>query len=133
MASDYRPSVELVRIPTAPTGESVRERKSCKPPGYCTVGTRSVLETAVGNRSSVGGTITDIIHTKVLQISTLRAVRSMRAVDVGDTLREVLRTSGAVEVTRKRSLMAGSFKMKLFPTAACRLFKHLSSTSFCRD
>jgi hypothetical protein len=108
MASDYRPSVELVRITTAyRPRESDRVPKSCKPPGYCTVGTRSVLETAVGNRSSVGGTVTDIIHTKVLQISTLRAVRSMRAVDVGDTLREVLRTSGAVEVTRKRSLMGG--------------------------
>jgi hypothetical protein len=41
---------------------------------------RSVLETAVGNRSSAGGTITAINRTKVLQISTLRTVRSMRAI-----------------------------------------------------
>jgi hypothetical protein len=101
MASDHRPSVELVRITTAPTA---RVRSSTKE-----LQTAGLLHGryAVGNRSSVGGTITDIIHTKVLQISTLRAVRSMRAVDVGDTLREVLRISGAVEVTRKRSLMGG--------------------------
>jgi hypothetical protein len=57
--------------------------KCCKPPGYCTVGTRSVHETAVGNRSSAGGTVTAIIRTKVLQISTLQAVRSVRAIHCG--------------------------------------------------
>jgi hypothetical protein len=45
--------------------------------------------------------------------------------DAGDTLRGVLRISGAVEETHKLSPMAGSFRMKLFPTAACHLFKHL--------
>jgi hypothetical protein len=43
------------------------------------------------------------------------------AVDAGDTLRGVLRISGAVEVTHKRSLMAGLFRMKLFPTASLSL------------
>jgi hypothetical protein len=60
--------------------ESNRRRKTCKPPGYCKTGTRSVHKTAVGNRSSAGGTITAIIHTKVLQIYTLLAVRALRSV-----------------------------------------------------
>jgi hypothetical protein len=55
------------------------------------------------------------------------------AVDAGGTLRGVLPISGAVEETHKRSLMAGSFRMKLFPSAASRLFKLLSSTSLCQD
>jgi hypothetical protein len=56
-----------------------------------------------------------------------------KTVDAGDTLRGVLRISGALEETHKRSLLAGSFRMKLFPSAACRLFKHISSTPLCRD
>jgi hypothetical protein len=63
----YRPSRYRPHRPQ----ESDRERKSCKPPGYCKVGMWSVLMTAVGNRSSVGGTITAIIRNKSLQIARL--------------------------------------------------------------
>jgi hypothetical protein len=71
--------------------ESDGERKSCKLPGYCTVSTQSVHKTAVGNRSSAGGTITAIIHAKVLQISTLRAVRSMQRILCGESFPSAVR------------------------------------------
>ena len=52
---------------------------------------------------------------------------------LGRRLGEPEKASVAVEVTRKRSFMAGSLRMKLFATAACRFFKQHSSTSFCQN
>jgi hypothetical protein len=59
---------------------------------------RSVHKTAVGNRSSAGGTVTAIIHTKVLQNATLKSVRG----DAVGTLQSLLGTSCFLPTPPKR-------------------------------